>query len=60
MTSLSNPLFVLKNEQRVQKVTVGIGNNNVYWGSQKWLNEDGSVKKEHMYIEEPKQTQIEI
>jgi len=58
--ALSNPLFFLKKEERIHKITVGTGNNGVYWGSSKWLNEDGSVKPEHMYIEEPKQEEIEI
>jgi hypothetical protein len=60
VTALSNPLFFLKNEQRVHKISVGTGNMGVYWGSLKWLNEDGTVKQEHMYIEEAKEAQIEI
>jgi len=60
ITALSNPLFFLKKEERITKVSVGTGNMGVYWGCLKWLNEDGTVKKEHMYIEEPKEDRIEI
>jgi len=60
ITALSNPLFFLKKEERITKISIGAGNMGVYWGSVKWLNEDGTVKKEHMYIEEPKEDRIEI
>ncbi|WP_179415373.1 hypothetical protein HDF19_09955 [Mucilaginibacter sp. E4BP6] len=60
VTALSNPLFFLKNEKRIHKISVGTGNNGVYWGSLKWINEDGSIKAEHKYIEEPKQPEIDI
>ena len=60
ITALSGPLFALKKEERIHKITLGTGNSNVYWGSAKWLNEDGTVKQEHLYLEEPKQEVIEI
>lgn len=59
--ALSNPLYYLKNENRIKKLTIGTGNLGVYWGSAKWLKEDGlTPKEEHMYIEEPKEEPIEI
>jgi len=60
ITALSGPIFYLKKEERIHKITIGTGNNNVYWGSLRWVNEDGTVKDEHKYIEEPKQEEIEI
>lgn len=60
ISALSNPLYFLKNENRIHKFSLATGNSSVYWGSLKWLNEDGTIKKEHMYIEEPKEEQIEI
>lgn len=58
--ALSNPLYFLKNENRVHKISVGVGNTGVYWGSAKWLGEDGAPKPEYMYVEESKEEPIEI
>lgn len=58
ITALSNPLYFLKNENRIHKISIGTGNSGTYWGSLKWLNEDGTIKNEFMYIEEPKQEEI--
>lgn len=60
ITALSNPLYFLKSENRIHKITVGTGNSGVYWGSGKWLNENGLPKEEYKYIEETKEPEIEI
>jgi len=60
INSLSSPLYQLKTENKVFKLTVGTGNNNVYWGSAKWLDEQGNPLPEHMYKAEEKQMEIEI
>lgn len=60
MTALSNPLYFLKNENRILKIAVGTGNSGVYWGSGKWVDENGIPKEEYKYIEEAKEPEIEI
>jgi len=60
MTALSNPLYFLKNENRIHKITVGTGNNGVYWGSLKWIDEKGFPKEEFKYLDEAKEPEIEL
>lgn len=48
---LSAPITYLKGQGAIVKVTVGKGYLNTFWGSAKWVDENGNPKPEHMYDE---------
>jgi hypothetical protein len=54
----------LKKTNSIVKYAVGTSNNNVFWGSKNWLDEDGKIKQAHQYdadqITDFSKEQIEI
>lgn len=61
----SSILSMLKRDGQLTNVVVNDINRNTFWGSPKWLNEDGTIKEENMYndeylIESVKKDKIDI
>lgn len=48
----SSILSMLKRDGQLTNIVVNDINRNTFWGVPKWLNEDGNIKKEHMYNDE--------
>lgn len=48
---ISPALSALKSAGTIVKHIVGKSNQNSFWGSAAWLNEDGTISPEHMYDE---------
>lgn len=50
---ISTAIYTMKNLEDSSLVNYSIAgmNTNTFWGSKNWLNEDGTIKKEHMYDE---------
>lgn len=46
---ISPVLSFLKKKNSIVKFMEGNSNLNTFWGSPKWLDEKGNIKKEHMY-----------
>ena len=39
----------LKERNKIVKYQLGNKKSNTFWGSPKWLNENGNIKSEHMF-----------
>jgi len=50
---ISTAIYTMKNipSSSVTNVSIENSNQNTFWGSKNWLDENGNVKKEHMYNE---------
>lgn len=48
---IASACYTIKGQENstLTSITVDNVNLNTFWGSKKWLNEDGSIKTEHMY-----------
>lgn len=44
----------LKEEDNLVNVRFGNSKQDTVWGNKNWLNDDGSIKEEHMYISKTK------
>lgn len=61
----SSILSILKKRGLIVKKVINGNNQNCFWGSPKWLNEDGTIKDEFMYNKKylknfPKKEELEI
>jgi hypothetical protein len=52
---LTSRTLPLKKEGKILKIQPDGSNINTFWGFKKWLDENGKVKQEHIYILEPSQ-----
>ncbi|WP_299675711.1 hypothetical protein [uncultured Dokdonia sp.] len=59
VTQLSRRTKLLKEKGKIVKYQHGTKKSNSYWGSPKWLDENGDVKPEHMY-ELPNSNQLDL
>ncbi|WP_298509133.1 hypothetical protein [uncultured Kordia sp.] len=57
-SKLSSGTQTLKTSNTIVKHQVGTNQKNCFWGRPNWLNEDGSIKKEHLYNSDYLSTKI--
>lgn len=57
-SKLSSGTQSLKSSNTIVKHQEGTNQKNCFWGRPNWLNEDGTIKKEHLYNSEYLSTKV--